>query len=108
VFAGSSQAALPRPDDRGLARGAGVAMPVLIGRAVERQARVASSPDVVERAVARYLARGARSAGPVPSEGGPDWTTAGIGASTASLLVLVAAGGFVGARRFRTRSVDTA
>jgi len=37
------------------------------------------------------------------SDSGFDWVAAGLGAGTAGGLVLIAAGGFVGAYRFRTR-----
>jgi hypothetical protein len=100
-------AAPPRPDDRGLARGAGVAMPDLIERAIERQAPTASSGDLIDRAVSRLRAHDlplAEAAGS-PARGF-DWAAAGIGASTASVLLLLAVSGVAVARRFRLRSIS--
>jgi hypothetical protein len=102
-----TDAAPPRPDDRGLARGAGVAMPDLIERAVDRQARTAPSGDLIDRAVSRLRAHDLPLADAAGSPArGFDWAAAGIGASTASVLLLLAVSGFAVARRFRFRSIS--
>ena len=105
VAAPVAQAAPARPDDRGLARGAGIAMPDLIERAIDHQTRVALPPDLVDRAVARLNAPAIRIAQPAhrPSDGF-DWSAAGIGASTAAGLLVLAGTGVGLARRFRMRS----
>jgi hypothetical protein len=102
-----AQAAPTRPDDRSLPRGAAVAMPDLIERSIDRQARMTSAPDLVDRAVARLRGHEVRAAAPASSPGtGFDWSAAGIGASTASVLLLLAASVLAATRRYRIRSVS--
>ena len=106
IAAPIAQAAPARPDDRGLARGTAVAIPDLMERAIERQARTAVAPDAVDRALTRVRIRDARIAAPASSpEAGFNWAAAGIGASTASLLFVLAATAFAAARHARTRSM---
>ena len=106
VAAPVAQAAPARPDDRGVARGTAVAIPDLSERAIEHQARTAFAPDAVDRALTRLRIADVRVAPPASSpEAGFNWAAAGIGASTASLLFVLAATGFATARHVRTRSM---
>jgi hypothetical protein len=105
MLAATSQAASGRTLEGSLARGAGVATPDLLERAIARR-QLATSPDLVERAVARLGARDADAARTASSPAaGFDWSAAGIGASTASLLFVLAAVGFGAARHVRMRSL---
>jgi hypothetical protein len=99
-------AASTRPDDRGLPRGAVVAMPDLVERALAAQARRAAPPDLVDRAVARLHAPALSVAQTSHQRAGNGlgWGAAGVGVATIAAAVLLAAAAFRIARRSRMRS----